>query len=265
MYTTLKLNLDGGTVMNKQKAWFWMVVRLSLVLLGALLLAGCGAGGEVGALQTESQSVELGDAEAVRVEIIFGAGDLDLAGGAQKLLEADFTYNVARLKPEVEYTDDTLVVRQPEVKGLPSLNNLTDFRNEWGLRLSNEVPMDLSVIVGGGISDLQLAGLPLTRLDIDLGAGISTIDLSGNWTRDLDVTIESGAAEITVRLPREIGARVEVDAGPTAIEATGLRREGNVYTNDAYGMSEVTLQVKMDAGIGMIHLEVEEDRTAEAQ
>jgi hypothetical protein len=244
--------------MDKQKVSFWMIVRLALVLLGALLLAGCATRARVGTLETESQSVELGDANSVRVEINFGAGDLQVSGGAEKLLEADFNYNVARLKPEVEYADGKLAIRQPDIEGLPVLQNITDFRNEWGLRLSDKVPMDLSVIVGGGSSDLQLSGLPLTRLDINQGAGISTVDLSGDWVRDLDVTIETGAADITVRLPKDVGARVEVEAGPTTIEATGLRQDGNVYTNDAYGVSEVTLDVEMEAGIGRINLEVEE-------
>ena len=225
--------------------------------MAALLLAGCGSKARVGALQTESQSVELGDARSVRVEINLGAGDLEVTGGAEKLLEADFTYNVARLKPEVKYTDGTLVVRQPDVNGLPSLRGITDYRNEWGLRLHDEVPMDLSVDVGAGTSNLQLAGLSLTGLDVSLGAGKYTIDLSGDWARDLDVTIDTGAANITVRLPRDVGVRVVVDAGPTMIDAPGLTQDGNVYTNAAYGVSEVTMQVNMEAGIGQINLEVE--------
>ena len=89
-------------------------ILISLVLLGALLLSGCSSRARVGALRTESQSVELGDAKSVRVEVNLGAGNLEVAGGAEKLMEADFNYNVARLKPEVEYTDGTLVVRQPD-------------------------------------------------------------------------------------------------------------------------------------------------------
>jgi D-alanyl-D-alanine carboxypeptidase len=235
---------------------------IALVLLAALLLAGCGSWAKVGELRSESQSVELGDARSVRVEITFGAGNLKLTGGAEKLLEADFTYNVARLKPEVEYTNDTLVIRHPEVRGLPALQGITDYRNEWNLRLNDELPMDLSVDMGAGSSDLQLAGLPLTELDVSLGAGESTIDLSGDWARDLDVTIDAGAADITVRLPSEVGARVAVEAGPTTIEAAGLRRDGNSFTNDAYGVSEVTLQVDMEAGIGAIKLEVDEHTQA---
>jgi len=42
---------------------------ITFVLLQALLLASCGAGGRVGALQSESQSVDLADVEAVSVKI----------------------------------------------------------------------------------------------------------------------------------------------------------------------------------------------------
>ncbi len=225
------------------------------VVFAALLLAGCGSRLRVGELQTESQSVELGEANSVRVELNLGAGHLAVTGGADKLLEAVFNYNVAKLKPEVQYTDRTLVVRQPDVSGLPFLKDITDFRNEWDLRLYDQVPMDLSVDMGGGTSDLKLAGLSLTRLAVNLGAGISTIDLSGDWARDLDVTIDSGAADLTVRLPREVGARIQVDRGASLIEAPGLTQAGDVYTNAAYGISQVTLQLNLKAGIGRISLE----------
>ena len=231
---------------------------LALALLGALLLTGCSSKLRVGELKTESQSVELGDAKSVNVEINFGAGDLQVTGGAEKLLEANFTYNVARLKPEVEYTDDTLIVQQPEVKGLPAMEDIADFRNEWDLRLNTEMPMDLSVKVGAGTSELQLAGLSLTGLDIHLGASESTVDLSGNWVRDLDITIEAGVGDVTVRLPKDIGVRVEVETALGTMDATGLKQDGNVYTNAAYGVSDVTLQINLEAGIGRISLEVEE-------
>ena len=233
---------------------------ISLLALVAILLAAtrCAPGARVGELRTESQSVELGDAKSVRVEIDLGAGDLEVTGGAEKLLEADFTYNVAEVKPEVEYTDGTLVVRQPDVEGLPALRGITDYRNEWGLRLYDEVPMHLSVDMGAGASDLQLAGLSLTGIDVRLGAGKSTVDLSGDWVRDLNVTINAGAGDVSVRLPKDVGVRVDIDAGASRINAPGLKQDGSVYTNAAYGVSEVTLHINMEAGIGQINLEVEE-------
>jgi hypothetical protein len=194
----------------------------------------------------------------VRVELKFGAGDLKVTGGAEKLLEADFNYNVAELKPEVRYTDGTLVLSQPDNEGMPDLGGITGFRNEWGLRLNDGVPMDLRVEMGAGAIELRLGSLSLTRLDITLGAGDSTIDLSGDWAGDLDVTIDAGAADLTVLLPSDVGARVEVDAGVGTVEASGLKQDGNIYTNAAYDESEMTLQVDIDAGVGQINLELEE-------
>ena len=231
---------------------------INVVLLAALLLASCSSDDvRVGELRTESKSVELGDAKPVNVEINLGAGDLVVTGGAKKLLEADFTYNVAKLKPEVEFTDGTLVVQHPDVRGYRTLQDIKDFRNEWDLRLNNDVPMNLSLDMGAGTSDLQLAGLSLTDLDILLGAGKSTVDLSGGWNRDLDVTINTGAANITVLLPREVGVRVVVEAGVSKINASDLSKDGNAYTNAAFGASGVTVQVTIKAGIGQINLEVE--------
>jgi hypothetical protein len=220
------------------------------------LLAGCSSDYRVGELHSESQSVELVDAQSVIVKINMGAGDLKVAGGAEKLLEADFNYNVARLKPEVEYTDGTLVVQQPEVDGLPVLPGISDFRNEWGLYLYDGVPINLSVNMGAGNSELQLDRLSLTGLDVVLGAGVSKVDLSSDWVRDLDVTIDAGATDLSVRLPTDVGVRVEVDRGAAVIEAPDLTQDENVYTNDAYGVSNVTLHVDVKAGIGRVNLEL---------
>lgn len=237
--------------MNTRKAWTWMTVGIALVL------AGCAPGYRVGELRTNSETVDVGDAEAVRVEIEMGAGDMEVTGGAQDLLEADFTYNVDRLEPSVEYSDGDLVVDQPGARGIPAFEGITGFRNEWFLQLMDGIPMDLSVILGAGTSDLRLAGLALTGLHLEQGAGTSTIDLTGDWARDLEAVIETGATDLTVRLPKDVGVRVEVSSGPTAVTAPGFSRDGTVYTNAAYGSADVNLRIDINAGIGVITLELE--------
>jgi len=232
------------------------VAFLAIVVM--LLASGCASGVEVGKLQTESQSVELGGAESVRVEINMGAGELDVAGGADKLLEADFTYNVAELEPEVKYSGGTLIVQHPDVEGRASLWDIDDYRYEWDLSLNDDVPMDLSIDLGAGKIDLQLAGLSLTGLDINVGAAEATIDLTGDWARDLDVTVKAGVGHATLRLPRRVGVRVTVETGIGDVDAPGLSKEGSVYTNDAYGESAVTLRIDVKAGVGKINLELGE-------
>jgi hypothetical protein len=233
-----------------------IVLRLIPLLLVGLLASGCVIStARVGPLQTESQTVERGDADAVRTQIAMGAGDLEVTGGADALLEADFAYNVDEIKPEVEYADGTLVVRQPDTDGVPNLLGIGDYRNEWRLRLSDEVPMDLRVNMGAGVCTLRLGGLSLTGLDVDLGAGEYTIDLRGEWEQDLEASIDAGAATLTLLLPEDVGARVMLEDGPYTLETDGVTRDGDAYTNAAYGTSDVTLEIDLERGIGTVRLE----------
>jgi hypothetical protein len=41
------------------------------------------------------------------------------------------------------------------------------------------------------------------------------------------------------------------------VNAPELTQDGNIYTNDAYGVSEVTLHVNMTTEIGFLNLDVE--------
>jgi hypothetical protein len=235
-----------------------MAVLLGAVVVAVLVLSGCG-GARTGELQTESQSVELDAAESVRTELRQGFGKLNLRGGAEQLMEADFSYNVAEWEPEVDYDggrEGTLTVQQGGSDGDGiSLLGLDDARNEWDIRLNNGVPIDLSIDMGAGENDLMLGTLALTALDLQMGAGVATVDLTGDWDQDLDVSIQGGAGQATLRLPRDVGVQVDTEGGIGEINASGLTKDGNTYTNEAYGSSDTTLSIDFEGGVGQVNLE----------
>jgi hypothetical protein len=70
------------------------------------------------------------------------------------------------------------------------------------------------------------------------------------------VSIQGGVGEATVMLPSEVGVRAKAEGGIGKINAEGLTREGNSYVNDAYGNSDVILEVDVEGGVGEINLEV---------
>ena len=233
----------------------------SVVLFVAAVAAAffLGASGpqrvEVGELQTESRSVDPENADSVRANLRIGLGELNLTGGADSLMEADFAYNVAAWQPGVSYemvgdTGELSVQQQGLGEGLPG----PDARNEWDLRFNDAMPMDLRVQMGGGVSDLDLDSLTLTGLNLDVGAGATTVDLTGDWERDLSAVVRGGAGELTMLLPSQIGVRVNAETGLGRINADGLRKQGNAYVNDAYGDSEVSLEVRASGGVGQINL-----------
>jgi hypothetical protein len=172
-------------------------------------------------------------------------------------MESDFSYNVADWKPKVNYKvgGDTgeLSVKQGSGGGV-RLGG--DARNEGNVRFNDEVPTDLRVQMGAGESDLDLDSLELTGLVLEMGAGKTTVDLTGDYTRDFDASIQGGVGEATVMLPSKVGVRARAKGGLGNINAKGLKKEGDSYVNDAYGDSDVTLEVDVQGGVGQINLEV---------
>ena len=239
-------------------------VVLSIVMMAAtaVLAGACGMqpGGtqqEVGKMQEESKYVDLKSADSVRAQLKMGAGELHLTGGADQLMDGDFSYNVSDWKPKVSYDvsgdEGELLVKQRSANS-GSLG--AKARNEWDINLNEEAPTDLVVKMGAGESDLDLDSLTLTGLDLRMGAGKSTVDLTGDYTQDFDANIEGGVGEVTVMLPSGVGVKAKAEGGLGKINAEGLERVGDSYVNDAYGESDVTLNVNVQGGVGEINLEV---------
>jgi len=240
---------------EKEDAMRKRMLRLTVLLavVVALLVSGCG---EVShEAHTESQRVALGGAESARVEINMGAGVLQIAGGAQDLLEANFTYSQESWKPEVSYavtgSEGVLSIKQPSVSGvIPS----PELRYEWGLRFNNDVPMEMKIRMGVGGGELALGDLNLSKLELEVGVGGANVSLDGEWESDLDATIKGGVGGLKITLPRDVGVRVEAKSGLGGVDAQGFHKEGDVYTNDAYGSSDVTLNLRIEVGVGGVEL-----------
>src|SRR5512135_818857 len=238
------------------------VIAILAAVMTLLTISGCGfitSTVKVGELQTRSESVELADAKAVKVDINMGAGQLNVSGGASKLMQAKFTYNVAELNPQVTYNGGMLNVLTPQVTaGISSLGNIDNYRNEWEVQLNDNVPMELRVEVGAGNADLKLGSLALTKLDLQTGAAPVTVDLIGNWQADLEAKITGGVGDLTLRLPSRACVRVSIKAGIGLVEAQGFLKDGSDYINAACGQSAVTLHIDISAGVSTTKLELGE-------
>ncbi len=289
-----------------------------------LMVSGC-VMVEVGELQTESRTVELENVDSVDVELDMSSGEMNIAGGADELLNAEFRYNVAAWKPEIRYNviegQGKLIVRQPRLEGIVGPNA----RNEWNLAINEDIPMDLSIDMSSGNCDfnmgssmlktleidsssgnvdaillgnqsllqevnidmssgatsLDLSGdypslfmmriesssgnvdadlngnySSLSSVDIDLSSGNAFVDLSGNWGSDVQVEIAASSGKITLLMPQDVGVYVDAHTSSGNIDASGFRLDGDNYVNDAYGKSNVTINVKATASSGNIELQL---------
>ncbi len=236
---------------SARRAWLSgreIAVILLLVIFG-IALSFSTASRQVHDVET----VDRQGSEPVRIHIQTPAGEMKLSGGASKLLEADFKYAESEGKPKISYQVSTLG-GQLELTQAGRKFNIGHTENNWDLRLGNNIPMELSVDMGAGRSQVKAGDLSLTRLEIKMGAGEIIADLTGDWKKDLDADVRGGVGHAVILLPEDVGVRVHATGGIGSISADKLRREGDEYSNDLYGKSPVTLRLDVSGGIGNIEL-----------
>ncbi len=212
--------------------------------------------------RTETRTIDAGGATSATVSVRMGAGELRLSGGAPSLMEAEFTTNLKRWVPEIEYRvvgeRGRLMVRQR--KGHSFF--IGHRRNDWDIRLAKSLPIDLELKLGAGESRLDLRDVDLASLEVDMGVGELNLDLTGARTRDLEVRVHGGIGSARITLPRDVGVRVDVDGGLGSVSAPGFVKDGRRYVNSAFGRTvegrtAVTIRVKVEAGIGSVELREE--------
>jgi N-terminal domain of toast_rack, DUF2154/Domain of unknown function (DUF5668) len=201
----------------------------------------------------DTQAIELQGAKSVAAEIQMPAGTLNLSGGSGRLLDATFEYTPAHGKPDVQYSvsgdHGQLTIKQDG----DHVHWGTEDEN-WDLRMTNNTPIDLTVNLGAGESDLQLRDMNVPNLKVNMGAGELHLDLTGERKTNLDGDIEGGVGEAIVHLPKDIGVRVIASGGIGSVSASGLKHDGDAYVNDQYGKSPTTIDLTIHGGVGSINL-----------
>jgi N-terminal domain of toast_rack, DUF2154 len=247
----------------------------SLALMVILLMVSGCTTVEVGELQTESRSVELENADSVDVELDMSRGEMNIAGGADKLLNAEFRYNVAAWKPEIEYNviegQGKLIVRQPRLEGIVGPNA----RNEWDLAINEDIPMDLRIDMSSGNCDFNMDSSLLKTLEIDsssgnvdatlignqsllqevnidMSSGAASLDLSGDYPSLSMMTIESSSGNVDADLNGNYSSLSSVDidlsSGNAFIDLSGnWGRDAQVELAASSG--QITLRLPQDVGV----------------
>jgi hypothetical protein len=200
------------------------------------------------------ESIDAKGAKSVRMSVKMPAGDLAMSGGAESLLNADFSFGSSWGAPRIEYSvNNGAGDLRIDQEGGGTL--VTNSDNTWNLKVNDSIPLDLEVDVGAGRGVFRFAKVDLTRLELNIGAGQADVDLSGERAKDLEAEIQGGVGEATIRLPKDVGVVAVVHGGLGSIDTRGLKEEDGQYVNEAYGKSPTTIHLSVNGGIGSIRLQ----------
>ena len=210
------------------------------------------------AVNTLNKTVALDGATHLETEVDMGVGELTLSGAETSgtAMAGTFVYAPPSWLPEVDYSVEantgTLSVRQPEKTDVPIFDNV---HNTWDVRVARSVPTDLKLRLGVGSSIVDLRGVDVTSLDAITGVGETTIDLSGVRATGFAARIESGVGELTLRLPRSVGARVTgAKGGLGSFTADGESVTSDSWVNDAWSGSGPKIDIVLNRGVGEVRI-----------
>jgi N-terminal domain of toast_rack, DUF2154/Domain of unknown function (DUF5668) len=210
----------------------------------------------------DTQAIELGGAKSVSASIEMPSGMLTISGNSPRLLDANFSYERPADRPKLDYQvsgdqGELKITAQDENTTHTHIVGVGGDDSDWNLQFGGGVPLELKIEMGAGQSDLRLNGMDVSHLDVEMGAGELNLDLTGERKSSLSGKIEGGAGTATIRLPKDIGVRVQASGGIGSVTAQGLKRDGDTYTNDAYGKTPASIDMSVEGGVGQIRLEME--------
>lgn len=108
----------------------------------------------------------------------------------------------------------------------------------WQISLSRTVPLDLTVDVGSGQTDLELSSLLLSDLYVDYGSGAVDLQLPGG---DYDIRLDGGSGKMVTVLPPNGRHELELDGGSGAI--------------DLFLPPAMAARIELDSGSGRVSLD----------
>ena len=232
------------------------------VLVTVLLLIGsaCREERPEPKLETHRTIPSQGESRAV-VTIKMAAGEMEIRGGADgDLMKGAFYYNRRPWEPRIDHqvSDGVARLLVEQRRMGPVFGRV---RNNWSIELSRKTPMELRLDLGVGKAEIDLGGVPVTKLDIQVGVGGMDLDLSGARKENLTGQIEGGIGRAEILLPEDIGVRIRVEGGLGSIDAPGFIKDDKVFRNEAWGKTPVNLDLDVEAGIGRIDLRLINSRS----
>ena len=103
----------------------------------------------------------------------------------------------------------------------------------------------------GGFDAIGLGNLNFRTFEFEGGVGGANLDFSGEWKQNADVQIKIGVGGVNVRLPREIGVKVEAAKHfLSGVHLEGFNQRDSYYYSQNYDTAPIRISVRVEAGIG---------------
>ncbi len=107
----------------------------------------------------------------------------------------------------------------------------------------------------GGFDATGLGNLNFKEFEFEGGVGGANLDFSGEWKQNADIRIQVGVGGVTVRMPRELGVKVEAEKHfLSGLHLEGFNERDSSYYSQNYDSAPIRVSVRVETGIGGLRI-----------
>lgn len=121
----------------------------------------------------------------------------------------------------------------------------------------NSEPMTAMRLEVGAASlkALRLANANTRDITVDAGVGGVELDLSGEWTQDINLDVEVSLGGVHVRVPSDVGVRVEIRKVLGSFEHDGLVKRDDAYYSENWDSARHKVRIRAETTLGKFEID----------
>lgn len=212
------------------------------------------------ALETEEvleikvlETKEYPEIERASIKLNLDVGKLTLGESTPLLYECISQYRFKEFEPfekfsRTEKEADIFIYHSPITKKVISSN----IKNNWQLKLNNQIIYDLSVETGAIDIDCNLSDFKVKKLYIE--SGVSNINLVLPQYNS-KIIIDTGVSNINIAIPKNVGATVNIDSGIAVKNLNDFIKRSGAYISHNYNESEFKTEIEINCGVSDIDID----------
>jgi hypothetical protein len=172
--------------------------------------------------------------------------DLDVSLGAVGTLAIDVQASAAET--------------QLDLSGLPIKNlSVSSGASDTRVRFDRPNPVRMkSLTLSTGAASILVDRLGNANADeivVRAGVGDIELDMTGTWQHDTELRAEVSVGALTIRVPSDVGVRVETSRVLASFSHQGLSNEGGAYVSDNWSSAPHKLRIFAQTVIGFLTIE----------
>ena len=102
---------------------------------------------------------------------------------------------------------------------------------------------------------LRLGNANADQIRVRGGMGALDLDFSGSWQRDLSVITRVGIGKTTLRVPEEVGVRLEIQRVAAGFDHEGMVKRGDAWYSHNWDTATRKLRIRAETVFGALELE----------